>query len=306
MGEVGVISANVTCFDEANEVDYRRTKEHLDWVIDAGVHAVIVSGTCGEFPTLEIDERRKLFDHFAGWIGDRVPLFAGVMHTSTRTAVSLAKHAEAAGATAIMSVAPYYSGPPERELLEYFRELAAAVSIPLIVYNNPGASGVGLSINALATLANEGTARMIKDSHGDPSRLHDLRALIPGETSLIYGEDFGSYEAMLAGADGWVAGVGNFMPRHAVKLWDLIQKRDLDGARRMWYEMLPLINITSHNEFFGWPDERPDFIQVYKAALEHMGLPVGGCRHPLLPLSEERLRVLHKLMDEAGLTHESA
>ncbi len=304
--EVGVISANVTCFDRGGEVDYKRTQEHLEWIIDAGVHAVIVSGTCGEFPTLEIEERRKLFDHFTDWVAGRIPVFAGVMHTSTRTAVSLAKYAESVGATAIMSVAPYYSGPPERELLSYFRELSTAVSIPLIVYNNPGASGVGMSVSALATLANEGTARMIKDSHGDPSRLHDLRALVPESTSLIYGEDFGSFEAMLAGADGWVAGVANFMPRHAVALWNLIRDRAWDDARGLWYRMLPLVNITSHNDFFGWPEERPDFIQVYKAALEQMGFPAGESRRPLLPLDEERLTVLHKLIQEAELTRESA
>jgi len=303
---VGVISANITCFDGGGEVDYKLTQEHLEWVLAAGVHAVIVSGTCGEFPTLEIEERRKLFDHFVSWVGGRVPVFAGVMHTSTKTAVLLAKYAETVGATAIMSVSPYYSGPPERELLSYFRDLADAVGIPLIVYNNPGASGVSLSVPALATLANEGTAKMIKDSDGDASRLHDLRMLVPESTSLIYGEDFGSYEALLAGADGWVAGVSNFMPRQAVRLWDLIRKGEYEQARAHWYRILPLINITSHNGLFGWPDERPDFIQVYKSALEHLGFSAGACRRPLLPLIDDRLVKLHELIDEAALTYESA
>lgn len=306
MGTVGVISANVTCFDDGGEVDFKRTREHLEWIIAAGVHAVIASGTCGEFASLDIDERRTLIENFVEWAAGRIPVFAGVMHTSTRTAVSLAKHAEAAGATAIMSVSPYYSAPPERELLAYFRDLAASVAIPLIVYNNPGASGVSLSVPALAMLANEGTARMIKDSHGDPSRLHDLRWLAPEATSLIYGEDFGSFEAVLAGADGWVAGVANFMPRHSVQLWDLIRDGKHEEARALWYRMLPLINITSHKELFGGADERPDFIQIYKAALEHLGFPAGQCRRPLLPLDDGDLATLHRLMDEFGLTRDSA
>ena len=270
---VGVMPACVTCFGPDGEIDYERTHEHADWLIDSGAHALIATGTCGEFSTLEISERKRLTDEFVKWVDGRVPVYFGVMHTSTRTAVELARHAEAAGASGVMSVSPYYSAPPERELLEYLRDIAQAVSIPLLVYNNPGASGVSISLHGLATLAHEGTAKMIKDSHGDPSRIHDLRLLVPEHTALIYGEDFGSFEAILAGADGWVAGVGNFMPRHAVRLWELCRSGDLEAARRHWFRILPLVNITSHKPMFGRPDERPDFIQVYKAALERMGFP---------------------------------
>lgn len=306
MATVGVISAAITCFADDGSVDETRTREHLEWLIDGGVHALIVSGTCGEFSTLSPEERRRLIASSCEWVGGRVPVYAGVMHTSTEVAVSLAKHAQDAGATAVMSVAPYYSGPPEREILAYFRDIAAAVDVPLIVYNNPWASGVALSVAALATLAREGTAAMIKDSHGDASRLHDLRALVPESTSLIYGEDFGSFEALLAGADGWVAGVSNFMPRHAVTLWDLIAAGKYDEARGHWYDILPLVNITSHKEFFGLTEERPDFIQVYKAALEALGFPAGACRRPLLPLTDADDALLRRLIGEAGLTRKNA
>lgn len=304
--DVGVICAAITCFGDDGAVDFGRTREHLDWLIGGGIHAVIVSGTCGEFSTLDLDERRRLITKFVEWAAGRIPVYVGVMHTSTDVAVSLARHAEDAGAAAVMSVAPYYSGPPEREILAYFRDLAAAVDVPLIVYNNPWASGVSLSVPNLVTLANEGTAAMIKDSNGDPSRLHDLRALVPESTTLIYGEDFGSFEALLAGADAWVAGVSNFMPRHAVKLYDLIASGKYDEARGHWYDILPLVNITSHKEFFGLPEERPDFIQVYKAVLETLGFPAGSCRRPLLPLADEDAALLARLVADAGLTRENA
>lgn len=303
---VGVMPACITCFDAAGEVDYGRTREHADWMINAGVHALIATGTCGEFSALDTDERMRVAASFVEWVDGRVPLYVGVMHTSTRTAVDLAKHAEAAGATGVMSVSPYYSGPPERELLGYFRDIAAAVSIPLLVYNNPGASGVSVSLDGLATLAHEGTAAAIKDSHGDPSRIHDLRLLVPEQTSLIYGEDFGSFEAMMAGADGWVAGVGNFMPRHSVTLWNLARSGEVEKAREHLFKILPLINITSHKPMFGRPEERPDFIQIYKAAREYMGFPAGACRKPLLPLPPEDLSYLHRLIDDLGLTQDTA
>jgi 4-hydroxy-tetrahydrodipicolinate synthase len=303
---IGVISAPITCFGSDGAVSFERTHEHLDWLIEGGIDAVMVSGTCGEFSTLDLDDRRRLITKFVEWADGRIPVYAGVMHTSTDVAVSLARHAQEAGASAVMSVSPYYSGPPEREILTYFRDIAAAVDLPLIVYNNPWASGVSLSVRALATLANEGTAAMIKDSNGDPSRLHDLRALVSESTALIYGEDFGSLEALLAGADGWVAGIANFMPRHAVKLWDLVGAGKYDEARGHWYDILPLVNITSHKEFFGLAEERPDFIQVYKAALEMLGFAAGPCRRPLLPLNDDDATLLSRLIMDAGLTRQNA
>lgn len=303
---VGVMPACITCFDAAGDVDYGRTREQVDWILSAGVHSLIATGTCGEFSALDIDERKRLATSFVDWVDGRVPLYVGVMHTSTRTAVDLARHAEAAGATGVMSVSPYYSGPPERELLAYFRDIRAAVSIPLLVYNNPGASGVSISLDGLATLAHEGTAAAIKDSHGDPSRIHDLRLLVPEQTSLIYGEDYGSFEAIMAGADGWVSGVGNFMPRHSVTLWNLARSGEVEKAREHFFKILPLINMTSHKPMFGRPAERPDFIQIYKAAREYMGFPAGACRKPLLPLPPGDVSYLHGLIDDLGLTQDTA
>jgi 4-hydroxy-tetrahydrodipicolinate synthase len=303
---IGVMCPAITCFNVAGSIDYERTRESLEWMIAAGVHVIIGGGTCGEFFTLEVAERQQLAEKYAEWVNGRVPLYIGVMHSATHVAVRLAKQAESVGATGVMSVSPYYSGPPEREVLRYFRDIASAVQIPLCVYNNPPASGVAISVRGLAQLAKEGTAQVIKDSDGDPTRLHNLRWLVPEETSLVYGEDSGSVEALLAGADGWVAGVSNFMPRHSVRLWDLIQAGNLDGAREHWYKMLPLVNATSYTWVFDRPDERPDFIQVYKHALEYMQFPAGGCRRPLLPLPEAELQYLHRLIDELKLTRETA
>lgn len=251
-------------------------------------------------------EREELGEKFVEWVDGRIPVYLGIMHTATHVAVRLAKQAQSVGATGVMSVSPYYSAPPEREVLRYFREIASAIDIPLCVYNNPPASGVSVSVNALAELANDGTARVIKDSHGDPTRLHNLRLLVPEDTSLVYGEDSGAFEALVAGADGWVAGVSNFMPRHSVQLWDLVQIGDIQAALKHWYTILPLVNITSFTWVLDRPEERPDFIQVYKAALRKMGRPAGDCRQPLLPLPDDELAVLHGLVDDLGLTMETA
>lgn len=298
---IGVIPPCITFFTPDGAIDEERTQAHVEWLIDSGAHALLGIGTCGEFFSMETTEREQLAEKLVGWVGGRVPLYIGVMHTGTRTAVRLAKHAEMAGASAIMSVSPYYSSPPEREVLQYFRDLAASVDIPLVVYNNPGASGVSLTVAALAELAKEGTAAVIKESHGDPARIHDLKLACPAETAIVYGEDYGAFEAIAGGADGWVAGVGNFMPHQCLMLWDLLQRDELAAAREHWYRILPLVNMTSLKPMFGRPDERPDFIQIYKAALDELGLGGGSCRRPLLPLPPEDIDYLRSLLAELEL-----
>jgi 4-hydroxy-tetrahydrodipicolinate synthase len=298
---IGVCPPLITFFTPDGSIDEERTREHVDWLIEAGVNGILGIGTCGEFFSLENAERERLTEALVEWVDGRVPLYVGVMHTSTSVAVRLAKHAERAGATAVMSVSPYYSSPPEREVLQYFRDIAGAVDIPLVVYNNPGASGVSLSVAALGQLAEEGTAAVIKESHGDAARIHDLKLVCPPETSIVYGEDYGSFEAIVAGADGWVAGVGNFMPHQCVRLWELARGDDLHAARDHWYRILPLVNMTSIKPMFGRPDERPDYIQIYKAALDELGLRGGPCRRPLLPLPPEDVEYLRALMTELEL-----
>ncbi len=302
----GVIIPAITVFEPDGAVDYEATLDHLDWLIDAGVHSLLISGTCGEFNTLDRRERRTLIERAVKHVDGRVPTLVGVMHTSTREACDLARHAEQVGATAVLSVPPYYSGPPLREIQAYFRDIAASVEIPLVVYNNPGAAGVDIDVTDLAALATEGTAAMIKESHGDAARLHDLRLLCPEETSLFYGEDYGAFEAMLVGADGWFAGVGNIIPRHAVRLWDLCQEGDLPKARELFYRLLPLIDMTSIKPMFGRPDERPDFTQIFKAGLELLGRRAGECRRPLLPLTAEDQDHLAGLIKELGVTDADA
>ena len=303
---IGVIPPVITIFDEQQEIDYVATRAHLDYLIEGGVNAVLLSGSCAEFFSLSGDERRRLIESGLEHVAGRVPVFVGVMHTSTREAQSLAKFAEKAGASAVISVPPYYASGPEREAMQFYRDIASVVDIPLAVYNNPTLSGVSLSVPALAQLAEEGTATYIKESHGDPTRIHDLRSVVPDSVSLLYGEDYGAFEALMVGADGWFAGIGNTIPRHAVKLWDLCRSGDVQSARAWWFKILPFVNMTSSKPMFGRPDERPDFIQIYKAGLEILGRPGGQVRPPLLPLPEEDLTYLQGVLDKLNVTPATA
>lgn len=301
-----VVVPPITCFAEDGEIDHGATADHIKWLISNGVHTLIAGGTCGEFQMLSVPERKALMETCVAAADNKVPVWVGVMHTSTREALELAAHAEAIGADGVFSVSPYYSGPPVREVLTYFRDLANGTNLPLMVYNNPAASGVSLTVAELALLAQEGTAKAIKESHGDPARMQDLRLMVPEDTQLLYGEDYGAFQALAVGSDGWAAGVGNFMPRHAVKLWRLLDEGKLDAAREHWYRILPMVNATSKKPMFGRPDERPDFIQIFKFMLDRLGRRGGECRRPYLPLTPEDAEYIGRLADELGLTPDNA
>ena len=296
----------ITLFDNEGEIDYVATCSHADWLIEAGVHGLVIVGNCGEFFTLDIEEREQLAEAVVEKVGGRIPVYVGVTHTSTRTAIRLSRHAKLAGATGIMSESPYYSSARENEIVTYFRDLADSVDLPFIVCNNPGTSGFSLNDTALASLAYEGVAKLIKESHGDPTRIHDLRLQVPDQTPLLYGEDYGAFEAIAVGADGWLAGAGNFMPRHSIRLWDLVRSGDLAGARRHWFKILPLVNMASHKSVYGHATERPHFIQIYKAVLEMIGRRGGPCRRPLLPLPDRDLVYLRSLVDDILLSLQNA
>lgn len=293
---LGVIIPCTTVYDRDGEVDLAGTASNMRWFVENGVNALLVSGSCAEFSALEEAERMAIVEAGVEAAGGRIPVYAGVMHTSTRVAQRLAKHAQEAGASAVMSVPPYYSSGPEREVVQFYRDIASVVDIPVIAYNNPGASGVSLTVQLLGQLAQEGTVRMIKESHGDPTRLHDLRLVCPDSTTLIYGEDFGALEALAVGADGWVAGIGNIVPELAVRLWNLIQQPDLIAARALWFDLLPLVNMTTFKPMFGRVDERPDYIQIFKAGLLARERPGGDPRRPLLPLPPEDVDYLQGLL----------
>jgi len=306
MQRIGIITPALTFFDDQGVIDWQRTETHVEWLLTAGVSGLLAGGTCAEATALDDREREAVIARVVEWAAGRVPVYAGVMHTSTAAAIRLARAAEAAGASGVFSVPPYYSTPPEREIVQYYRDIAGSVDIPLMAYNNPAMSGVTLSVPCLVSLAQEGTIGLIKESHGDPARIHDLRAHVPEACQVLYGEDYGAFEGILAGADAWVAGVSNFMPHRAVTQWRLCASGDVDAAREHWYRILPLVNMTSFKWSYGRPDERPDFIQIFKAALDIMGLRGGPCRRPLLPLPDEDLDHLKGLMQTEGLSPDTA
>lgn len=299
--EVGLLVPIITIFNEDESINEKATREQVDFLFDNGIHGLLCGGTCTEFSSMSMEERMKVHEIVMDQTKGRGPVFIGVACPGTGESIKLSRHAEKIGATGIFAVAPYYMLPTEAEIKQYYKDVAASVKIPFLLYNNPGLSGVGLSVPAIAELSNSGVSPYIKECYGDPARIQDLKLMCSDDTVILYGEDYGVFQGLLVGANGWTAGCANFIPRECVELWNLIKvKKDYNAAYQHWYKILPILNMTSKKEMYGKPDERPDFIQIYKAALNMLGRTGGICRKPLLPIDDDDKAYLRKLLIDLG------
>jgi dihydrodipicolinate synthase/N-acetylneuraminate lyase len=193
------------------------------------------------------------------------------------------------------------------EVRAYFEKVSGATGLPFILYNNPSAvANVALSVPVIAELATSGVAHIIKDTQGDAARIHELRALVPDDVTLLYGADYGALEGLFAGADGWTAGVANFMPAQCVSFWDAMQAGEYDDARGQWSRILKLIRMAEDKESYSDQTERSDYVQIYKAALDLLPNTHGGpTRGPLLPLSDDVRELLATELRTAGILQDA-
>ncbi|MGI6767160.1 MAG: dihydrodipicolinate synthase family protein [Lentihominibacter sp.] len=300
--DVGLLIPIITMFNEDESINDEEIRKHIDFLFENDVHGLLCGGTCTEFSSMDLEERMHVHEVVVKHTAGRGPVFIGVACPGTKDSIKLAKHAEEIGAFGIFAVAPYYMLPTVAEIKQYYRDVAHSVSLPFLLYNNPGLSGVGLSVADIAELTNEGTAQYVKECYGDPARIQDLKLMCNEEISIIYGEDYGAFQGLLLGANGWTAGCANFIPKECVELWKLLKENgDYPAALKHWYKILPALNMTSKKDMYGKNgDERPDFIQIYREALKIRGLFGGVCRKPLLPIDDDDIAYLKELMEDLG------
>jgi len=289
----GVVPPMITVFDDREELDVERTRAHVRFLIENGVHAIAPSGSTGEFISLSTDERKRLIDLVVDEAGGRVPVYAGTAHYSTRSTVELSRYAEKAGADGVMVIPPYYLNPPKRDAMQHYRELRDAISIPTILYNNPWFAGYQFTPWEVAGLVEEDVVHGIKCAHGDVWEVHTLKSLCGDALVVYYGHDINGFEALLAGADGWLTGLVNLLPRQCVQLFDLCRNGNLEGARSLWSLLLPLVNMVCVNKVDGYPH----FVSIFKEGLNLLGHNVGSPRRPLTGLREAETIRLKSILE---------
>jgi 4-hydroxy-tetrahydrodipicolinate synthase len=278
----GVHPAIVTIFDERLAIDHDAVAAEVERLIEGGVHGLVACGTMGEANSLSATERRDVVSTAVRAAGGRVPVCAGVSAPTAELAVGYARDSAAAGASSLMTLPPLLYGADRRELSEYLRTVGSATELPVMLYNNPEASGVDLAPELLAELVADVPAiEAIKETSGDVRRIAELLARCPDTDVLVGGDDW-ALEGAAAGAVGWISGVAVVLPAECVRLWELASAGELAEARALYRRLLPLARL----------DMTPKLVQYFKGALDAFGLAGGVCRSPRLPLGEPERAVL--------------
>jgi 4-hydroxy-tetrahydrodipicolinate synthase len=285
----GVYAAIVTHFDSNLEVDHAAVAAQVHRLIDGGITGIVPNGTVGEGGSLSSGERREVIETVVSAVAGRVPVCAGVSASTAEQAAAYARDAKAAGADSVMTLPPLLYRADRRELLEFFAAIAHAADLPVMIYNNPTASGSDLEPALLGDIARAIPAvGALKESSGDARRIAELVNRCPDVDVMVGGDDW-ALEGFCAGAAGWISGVGVVLPAQSVRLWELCAAGDLASARRVYAELLPL----------GRLDMTPKLVQYFKTALDELGLGGGRCRPPRLALTEDELAILREAVGHA-------
>lgn len=293
----GIFPAALTMFDADNNIDEGRTAKHWDWLIRQGVDGLVIAGTSGEFIALENHERVRLFELAKDVNNGRVPLIFGTGHYSTKLSIEMSVRAQELGASAIIVILPYYQKPSKSAVIRHFREVRKAVDLPLMLYNNPANSAcVDLTPREVAELVEQDILHMVKSTYESVVPVHDLQYLVGDKMAIFYGSFQAAFEAMCAGAHGWISGILNVAPRAARQMYDAVV-RDNDGAygRRIWNRILPLVHLYTHQLIGPVSD-----LATYRSILNMWGLEGGYSRNPFYPLDEQQEARLRSHLKETG------
>ena len=279
----GVFPAATTEFKADDSLDLSATAKHLDAMIRAGVHGMIVLGTVGENCSLEYREKLDVIRAAREVIGGRVPLLTGVAESTTATACRFAADAQKAGVDGLMVLPAMVYKADGREAMAHFRAVAKASDLPIMIYNNPVSYSVDVTPAMFAELADEPKFVAIKESSENVRRITDLRNVCGDRFLLFAGVDDLALESVMLGANGWVSGLVNAFPAENRLLWDLAKAGRYEEAVKVYRWYTPLLHLDTH----------PKLVQYIKLANAECGLGSERTRPPRLPLEgAEREEVL--------------
>jgi 4-hydroxy-tetrahydrodipicolinate synthase len=272
----GIIPAVTTPFDANGAVDTAGIAANVRFLLDAGCHGIVGAGTMGEAGSLDRDERRLVLNTIVEAVDGAVPVIAGISAGTAEAAVAYARDAVAAGAGAVMCLPPLGYRADLAELIAYYEAVAAGAGVPVMLYNNPEASGVDLHAEEIVAIADRVPGIVaVKECSGDVRRIPALLAAAPQLEILVGGDDW-ALEGFAAGATGWVTGVAVVAPRECVALYEHVAAGELEPAREIYQRLLPVARF----------DMTPKLVQYFKAAQDEVGLAGGPTRVPRLPLTE--------------------
>ena len=286
-----LLTAMVTPFDKNLEVNCTQAKKLARYLVENGSDGIVVAGTTGESPTLTRDEKLELFRAVVEEVGGQATVIAGTGNYSTRDSIALTQAAEKVGVDGVMLVCPYYNKPSQEGLYRHFKAVAESTSLPIIIYNIPGRTGVNLLPSTVARLAEIENIVAIKEAGGSTDQVSDLRRLLPEDFVIYSGDDSMTLPFLALGAKGVISVVAHLVGPRLKEMINAFAAGNVTLASKIHRELFPLMKgmfITTNP------------VPV-KAALNLLGWNVGGPRPPLVEASSEEKGKIQKLLEEVRL-----
>ena len=287
----GSLVAIVTPMHEDGRLDLARFKQLIDWHVAEGTDGIVVVGTTGESPTVDFDEHKELIRLAVQHSKGRIPIIAGTGGNSTVEAIELTESAKKAGATACLSVVPYYNKPTQEGLYRHFRKIAETVELPMIVYNVPGRTVADLQNDTVLRLTEVPGIIGIKDATANLERGSDLIRRAPRNFAIYSGDDATALALILLGGHGVISVTANVAPKLMHQMCAAALVGNVMKARELNNRLLPL-----HQRLFVEANPIP-----VKWAVAEMGLIEPGLRLPMSPLSEKFHQTVREALQEAGI-----
>jgi 4-hydroxy-tetrahydrodipicolinate synthase len=287
----GSLVAIVTPMQEDGSLDLAAFRALIDFHIAEGTDAIVVVGTTGESPTVDVAEHELLIAEAVKHSAKRIPVIAGTGANSTKEAIELATFSKKAGADASLTVVPYYNKPTQEGLYQHFKAIAEAVDMPHILYNVPGRTGADLHNDTVLRLAQIRNIVGIKEATGDISRGSDLLQKAPKDFAIYSGDDASTLALMLLGAHGSISVTANVAPRLMHEMCTAALNGELAKAREINFRLLGL-----HRNLFVEANPIP-----VKWAVARMGKMKNALRLPLTPLTAGAQPAVEAAMRQAGV-----
>jgi 4-hydroxy-tetrahydrodipicolinate synthase len=288
----GSLVAIVTPMLEDGRLDLARFKGLIDWHIAEGTDGIVVVGTTGESPTVDFDEHKELIRVAVEHSKGRIPIIAGTGGNSTAEAIELSASAKKNGATASLSVVPYYNKPTQEGMYQHFRKIAETVDLPMILYNVPVRTVADLQNDTVLRLAQVPGIIGIKDATANIERGTDLIKRAPRNFAIYSGEDAGALALILLGGHGVISVTANVAPRMMHEMCAAALVGDVKKARELNLRLIGL-----HQKLFIETSPAP-----VKWAMTQMGLIEPGLRLPMVPLTERSYDAVREALADAGIT----
>ena len=285
----GLGIALITPFCEDGSVDYKSLVRLMEYQLDNGADFFCILATTGETPCLTKDEKQKIKDLVVSTVNGRVPILMGCGGNNTAAVVEELKTGDFRGIDGVLSVCPYYNKPSQEGLYQHFKAIAAATSLPVVLYNVPGRTGVNLKAETTVRLARDcENIVAIKEASGSIEQVDEIIKNKPKDFAVISGDDALTFPMISCGAEGVISVIGNALPKEFSRMIRLEFKGEYEGARKIHHRFTELFSLL-------FVDGNPAGV---KAMLHEMGFIENILRLPLVPTRISTLQKMSEILKE--------